>query len=229
MENVGFRVLPIVNRPSQDLVNEFRSIVTPHISDNLHRIYGAHASLRPYHKGGKLTGTALTVKTRPGDNLMVHQAIDMAQPGDVIVVDASGDLSNAIVGEIMLRLAKRNQIGGFVINGAIRDTAAFAEDDFPVYACGVNHKGPYKDGPGEINVPISLGGMMIKPGDIIVGDEDGLVAVPLENAEVVLALAKKQQKLEETIMQSIEDGTVDRTWVKQTLQSKGVRIDGNSN
>ena len=112
----------------------------------------------------------------------------------------------------MSRLAKRNKIGGFVINGAIRDMAAFAEDEFPVYACGVTHKGPYKDGPGEANVPISLGGMVIEPGDIMVGDEDGLVVVPLVQAENILALAKKQQKVEEEIMISIEDGTVDRTW-----------------
>lgn len=229
MENLGFRILPMVNRPNEKLVEEFRSIVTPHISDNINRIYGAGASLRPYHKGGKLTGTALTVKTRPGDNLMVHKAIDIAQPGDVLVVDAGGDLSNAIVGEIMLRLAKRNEIGGFVINGAIRDTGAFAEDEFPVYACGVTHKGPYKDGPGEINVAISLNGMIINPGDIIVGDEDGLVVVPFEQAEEILSLAKKQQKNEESIMKSIEDGTVDRTWVDKILEQKGVTTNAISN
>ncbi|GAE25969.1 dimethylmenaquinone methyltransferase family protein [Halalkalibacter wakoensis JCM 9140] len=229
MENLGFRILPMVNRPNDQLVNEYRSVVTPHISDNLNRIYGASANLRPYHKGGKLIGTALTVKTRPGDNLMVHKAIDIAEPGDIIVVDAGGDLSNAIVGEIMLRLAKRNKIAGFVINGAIRDTGAFAQDDFPVYACGVTHKGPYKDGPGEINVPISLGGMTINAGDIIVGDEDGLVAVPLEKAEEILTLVKKQQKAEEEIMNSIEVGTVDRSWVDKTLEKKGVFLNVNTN
>ena len=98
MSNLGFRVLPIEKRPSEKLINEFRSIVTPHISDNLSRIFGASANLRPYHKGGKLVGTALTVRTRPGDNLMVHKAIDIAEPGDVIVVDAGGDLTNAIAG-----------------------------------------------------------------------------------------------------------------------------------
>jgi RraA family protein len=209
------------NRPSDKLINEFRTIVTPHISDNLNRISGAGAALRPYHKGGKLTGPVVTVKTRPGDNLMVHKAIDIAEPGDVIVVDAGRDLSNAIVGEIMLRLAKRNKLGGFVINGAIRDTAAFAEDNFPVYACGVTHKGPYKDGPGEINVPISLDGMIINPGDIIVGDEDGLVVVPQEQADYILSLAKKQQKAEGAIMKSIVEGTVDRSWIDQMLEQKG--------
>ncbi|MFE7060822.1 RraA family protein [Sutcliffiella sp. NPDC057660] len=228
MENRGFRILPITNRPSKELVNAFRSVVTPHISDNANRIYGANANMRPYHKSGKLTGTALTVKTRPGDNLMVHKAIDMANEGDVIVVDAGGDLSNAIVGEIMLRLAKRNRVGGFVINGAIRDSAAFASEHFPVYACGITHKGPYKDGPGEINVPISLDGMIVNPGDIVVGDEDGLVIVPLESAEEILKLAKKQQGAEEDIMNSIADGTVDRTWVDKTLEQKGVDVNVNS-
>ncbi|WP_209124020.1 RraA family protein [Alkalihalobacillus sp. BA299] len=221
MSQLGFRILPINKRPNQDLLDAFSEVVTPHISDNMSRMSAVGTDLRPYHNSGRLVGTALTVKTRPGDNLMVHKAIDMAMPGDVIVVDAGGELTNAIVGEIMLRIAQKNQIAGFVINGAIRDIAAFQEDTFPVYACGVTHRGPYKDGPGEINVPISIGGMIIKPGDIVVGDEDGVVVVPLEDAENVLEKVKKQQKVEEEILASIANGTVDRSWVNKLLAEKG--------
>ncbi|PLR78531.1 methyltransferase [Bacillus sp. V3-13] len=219
--NLGFRVFPVEKRVDQAIVEQFRDIVTPHISDNMSRMHSAGAELRPYHKEGKLVGTAVTVKTRPGDNLMVHKAIDLAQPGEVIVVDAGGDTTNAIVGEIMQRIAKKNGIAGFVINGAIRDSLAFKSDTFPIYAKGVTHRGPYKDGPGEINVPIALGGMVINPGDLIVGDEDGLVVIPIEEAEEVLTKAMKMAEKEKEIFEAIELGAVDRKWVDNILQEKG--------
>lgn len=221
---MGFRVFPVEKRVNKKIVEEFRTVVTPHISDNMSRLQGASSELRPYHKGGKLIGTAVTVKTRPGDNLMVHKAIDLAQPGEVIVVDAGGDTTNAIVGEIMQRIAKKNGIAGFVINGAIRDSIAFQNDSFPIYAKGVTHRGPYKDGPGEINVPISLGSMIVHPGDLVVGDEDGLVIVPVDEAEEVLHKVKIQAQKEEEIFQSIEQGAVDRSWVDSTLKEKGCEI-----
>ncbi|MDF2959951.1 MAG: L-lactate dehydrogenase LldD [Paenibacillus sp.] len=224
MSQLGFRIMPMKQRPVTQLLEQYRSVVTPHISDNMNRLQSASAALRSYHKEGKLVGAALTVKTRPGDNLMVHKAIDLAIPGDVIVVDAGGDLTNAIVGEIMLRLAQKKGVAGFVIDGAIRDTGAFMNDTFPVYARGVTHRGPYKDGPGEINVPVSLGGMIVNPGDIIVGDEDGLVAVPLQEAEALLTLIHNQQKNEEAIFSSIEDGSVDRSWVNRLLKQRGCQF-----
>lgn len=221
MANTGFRILPLTRRLDRSFIEQFRDIATPLISDNLNRMHAVCADLQSYHKEGKLLGTALTVKTRPGDNLMVHKAIDLAQPGDVIVVDAGGDKTNAIVGEIMLRLAQRKGIAGFIIDGCIRDTKAFRNDTFPVFARGVTHRGPYKDGPGEINVPVSIGGMVIVPGDILVGDEDGVAAVPYNQAEELLRLVREQQKREAYIMQSIADGTVDRSWVDETLRQKG--------
>jgi RraA family protein len=222
--NLGFCIHPIETRPSKELIQQFENVVTPHISDNLNRMHAMASGLRPYHKEGKLVGTALTVKTRPGDNLMVHKAIDLAEPGDVIVVDAGGDLTNAIVGEIMQKLAIKKGIAGFIIDGAIRDTGAIGSETFPVYAKGVTHRGPYKDGPGEINVPVSVGGMVVHPGDIIVGDEDGLAVVPLEHAEELLNLIMEQQIREEDILLSIQNGTVNRSWVDQTLQQKGCEL-----
>jgi RraA family protein len=225
MNNIGFRVLPIKNRVSKEIIEQYRSVVTPHISDNLNRMHAIGSKLRPYHKKGKLIGTAVTVKTRPGDNLMVHKAIDLAEPGDVIVVDAGGDTTNAIVGEIMLRIAERNGITGFIIDGAIRDTKAFAEGDFPVYAVGVTHRGPYKDGPGEINVPISIDGMCINPGDLVIGDEDGIAVIPQENAEELLYKVKAQEVKESEIFESIENGTIDRSWIDETLQKRGCELE----
>lgn len=221
MTNLGFRILPITRKVDRKLVEQFRNVVTPHISDNLNRIHAIGSELRPYHKEGKLIGTAITVKTRPGDNLLVHKAIDLADAGDVIVVDAGGDTTNAIVGEIMMSLARKKGISGFVIDGAIRDLAAFQNGDFPVYAKGVTHRGPYKDGPGEINGPISVDGMLVNPGDLIIGDEDGLAVVPFEFAEEVLHKVKAQEDREREILESIENGTVDRSWVDETLREKG--------
>ncbi|MDC3417579.1 RraA family protein [Aquibacillus salsiterrae] len=221
MDNVGFRILSRTKKVSDDIVKQFENAVTPHVSDNLNRMFAAGMNLKPYFKKGKLLGVALTVKTRPGDNLMVHKAIDLAETGDVLVVDAGGETTNAIVGEIMLKLSEKKGIKGFVINGAIRDSAAFMAGDFPVYAKGVTHRGPYKDGPGEINVPVSLGGMVIHPGDLILGDEDGVVAIPFEYAEEVLIKVKQQEQKEKEIFQSIENGSVDRSWIDQTLKQMG--------
>lgn len=226
MTNIGFRILPVPRRPAKELVEQFRNVATSHISDNLNRIHAVSPALRPYHKEGKLVGTAFTVKTRPGDNLMVHKALDLAEPGDVIVVDAGGDLTNAIVGEIMMRLAKKRGIAGFVIDGSIRDLEAFNNDVFPVFARGVTHRGPYKDGPGEINVPVSIGGMVVHPGDIIVGDLDGVAVVPQDQAEEILFLAREQKAREEAILRAIEEGSVSRDWVDDLLLQKGCEFVG---
>jgi regulator of RNase E activity RraA len=155
---------------------------------------------------------------------LVHKALDIAQPGDVIVVDAGGDTTNAIIGEIMWSYAKSRGLAGFVIDGSVRDTAVLAAGDLPVYARGATHRGPYKDGPGEIGVPVSVCGMTVLPGDIIIGDEDGILAIPQAEARTILDLAQAQQAREGAILRSIADGTVDRSWVDQTLTSKGVRL-----
>ena len=220
----GFRIERGHPRPSADLVTAFRTIPTAIISDNMNRLFAGGTALRPFHRTGTLCGTALTVRTRPGDNLMVHKALDVAEPGDVIVVDAGGDTTNAIIGEIMWSYARERGVAGFVIDGAVRDTAAIAAGDLPVYARGATHRGPYKDGPGEIDVPVSVGGMVVMPGDIVVGDEDGVLAVPLVDAWDILALAMAQQERETGILRSIRDGTLDRSWVDQTLKAKGMKL-----
>lgn len=221
MDNLGFRILPLKDRPSQELIDRFQHVPTPLISDNMNRIQGAYADITQMHSKGRLVGPAFTVRTRPGDNLMVHKAIDMAQPGDVIVVDAAGDMSQAIIGEIMLRLAEKQGVSGFVINGAIRDSDAFKERNYPCFAKGVTHRGPYKEGPGEINVSVAIDNMIVNPGDIIVGDSDGVVAVPQQYASEILESALAQERKEQLTFEEIEKGTISRDWVDKTLQEKG--------
>jgi RraA family protein len=220
---IGFQINP---RPQLDpsALELLRGIPTPILSDNMARLFAVGLALRPYHRGGVLIGSALTVRTRPGDNLMVHKAIDLAQPGDVIVVEAGGDLTNAIIGEIMTTLAQSRGVAGFVIDGAVRDLDAIAASDFPVYARGVTHRGPYKDGPGEINVTITVGGQTIAPGDIVVGDADGVLAVPRSDAPRVAELARAQIDREAAMLRAIAEGSLDRSWVDQTLRAKGLSV-----
>ena len=224
MAKVGFRILTAARRPDKKLLAELAKMVTPHLSDSMERLYAGGAQLRPMHDGTKLCGPAFTVRTSPGDNLLVHKAIDIAEPGDVIVVDAGGVNDNAIIGELMSARAEQRGVAGMVIWGAIRDSAELRQGSFPVYASGVTHRGPYKNGPGEINVAISVGGMTVNPGDIIVGDADGLVAVPQDQAEAILASAKAILAKEEKSMKEIKAGTVDRGWVDKALKEKGYQV-----
>ena len=221
MPNIGFRILPMPARPPKKLIKALAAMVTAHLSDNMNRLVAGGAALRPMHRGGKLCGPAFTVKVAPGDNLMVHKAIDAAAAGDVIVVDAGGEVTHAIIGDIMSSHAEKRGVAGFVIYGAIRDSAEIGARRFPVYACGVTHRGPYKNGPGEINAPIALGGMVVHPGDIIVGDADGVVAVPLAHAAEILALARSQLAKETATLKAIAAGKADRRWVDELLQQRG--------
>jgi RraA family protein len=220
----GLRILARERKISPELVERFRALPVANVSDSMQRLSAAGAALRPMHDGTKMVGAAITVRTRPGDNLMVHKAIDMAQPGDVVVVDAGGDLSNAIIGELMSSHAAHRGLAGLVINGAIRDSAEIRAAAFPVYACGVTHRGPFKDGPGEINVPVSIGGMVICAGDLVVGDADGVVAVPVTDAEVLLVKAEAKHKQESEQLIAIREGRNPRAWVDETLRRLGCEI-----
>ena len=165
-----------------------------------------------------MAGPALTVLTRPGDNLMIHKALELAQRGDVIVVDGGGDLTNSLIGEIMAAHAERLGVAGLVINGAIRDAGAIRQGSLPVFAAGATHRGPYKDGPGEINVSIALEGMVVNPGDLVIGDDDGLLCIPFEQAQTLLDAALGKQEMEKQMVASIADGTYEAPWVDATLK-----------
>jgi RraA family protein len=224
LEMIGFRVGRRERKVEAKWVDAFRALPVANVSDVMSRMTAGGAALHAYHSGGIMTGAAVTVKTRPGDNLMVHKALDIAEPGDIVVVDAGGDLSNAIIGELMVAHAIQRGLGGIVIYGAIRDSAEIGAGDFPVFASGVTHRGPYKDGPGEVNVPIAIDGMVIHPGDLICGDADGLVSVPLDEVEAVFAAATKKHQAETMQMEAIKAGKNERAWVDATLAKLGCEI-----
>ena len=190
----------------QAIFDAFWGKPTSVISDNMDRLPGPVGLFR-YNNGAPLVGRALTVKTHAGDNLAIHQALAVVKPGDIVVVDGGGDISRALVGEIMKAIAEKSGGVGFIIDGAVRDGGAFAQSSFGCYAKAIIHRGPYKNGPGEINVPVSIGGCIINPGDIIVGDEDGVVSFPASKAKDLLVAVEAQIKREENTLKSIADGT----------------------
>ena len=223
---IGLQILRRQRAVSLDLARQFLDVPVANVSDCMSRMTAGGARLRPMHGGGRMAGPALTVKTRPGDNLMVHKALQLAVPGDVIVVDAGGDLTNAIIGEIMVGDAVLRQLGGIVVNGAIRDAGALRAGDFPVFAAGVTHRGPYKDGPGEINVPIAIDGMVIEPGDLIIGDDDGLLCVPYAETQALLDAANHKQAIEAKMVADIAAGTYSAPWIDETLKRLGCPVQG---
>ncbi|MFV0490290.1 MAG: RraA family protein [Pseudorhodobacter sp.] len=170
---------------SPDLVSAYEKLATSLISDTLDRQTGLYG-LVPYHNGKSLVGRALTVKTREGDNKIIHEALQLAHPGDVLVIDGAGHLTRALIGEIIVMKARAIGVAGFVIDGAIRDAEAIRTMDMPCYARGVSHLGPYKTGPGVINQPVACAGSVVMPGDLIVGDADGVIALPVQTAQRIL-------------------------------------------
>jgi regulator of RNase E activity RraA len=225
MPNVGFRVFESFQRINKEIMDGFKGIATANIADVMGRFRAMDHSIKSVNKPGvHFVGSALTVRTHPSDNLMVHKAMDLAKPGDIIVIDACGDMGNAILGELMCHYAKVKGIGGFIVDGPVRDLYAIAEMGFPVYAKGGTPRGPYKEGPGEINTTISCGNVPVTPGDVIVADDDGVVVIPKAEAGEILKTAKAVQEKEANIIQSISVGKWDRTWIDETLKVKGCEI-----
>jgi RraA family protein len=178
--------------------------------------------IQPLSKSMKVAGPAFTVEVRPGDNLMIHAALNLAKPGDVIVVDGKGDLSCALTGALMAAHAQKAGIAGFVIDAAVRDTEDCARGDFPIFAAGANPNGPLKNSGGRINWPVSLAGTTVNPGDLIVGDADGVVVVPRETAAGIVAAAQAKVDGESERMKAIGRGELVQGWVAEGLRTVGV-------
>ena len=212
------RLHPSGPRPDPLLLERCRDLPTSVLSDSQERAGG----MRGLHwvPGGRwprVAGPALTVRTRPGDNLVVHRALDLAEPGDVLVVDAGGFTERAILGEIMGRYAVTRGLAAIVVDGAVRDAEGLAEGPIPVFALAINHLGPYKDGPGEIHGPVQVGGTVVRSGDVVVGDGDGLVVLAHERAAEVVAIGQGRLASEEEQFAQIAMGTLDRSWVLAAL------------
>ncbi|WP_431068078.1 RraA family protein [Ralstonia holmesii] len=212
MTENGLRVEKRVQGLSAREREVFSHLPVAALSDCMGRCLGT-VSLMPQHGDAKLIGNAVTVRTRPGDNLMIHKAFEMLQAGDVLVVDGGGACNNALVGDLMMQMALRKRVAGFVIDGAVRDIAAFRQANFPCYSRGVTHRGPYKNGLGEINTPVTIDGMLVFPGDLIVADADGVLAIRPEEAVDLAERALRHVQKEEHFRMAIESDSVNRAWI----------------
>jgi regulator of RNase E activity RraA len=218
---IGFRVRTDVPRASLELVTRFRDHATSNIADAMGRFHFMDFGIRP-RSGLPLCGVAVTVDARPGDNLMVHKALEVAQPGDIIVVNTNGNTTSAVFGELMCRTAVGAKLGGIVVDGAIRDVDAITALGFPAYSRAVCAGGCDKDGPGEVNSPIACGNTVVIPGDIVVGDRDGVVVVPREEADDVLHLVTALVERERARIAEIDNGVLFKDEINETLKKKGV-------
>jgi len=224
MSNVGFRVYKKINRPDRSLVKAFNGLPVPVIGDEMNRLACMDARIKPLN-AAPLLGTAFTVRARTGDNLMFHYALDAAEAGDVIVVQGEGDLAHALAGENMVLWAERRKLAGVVVDGAMRDLDSLRQMSFPVFASGIQPKGPYKMGPGEVNVPITCGGIIVFPGDIVIGDADGVIVIPVKDAPAILKKAQKKQAQELATREAIEKGTWNRSsYSEEALAKMGCEI-----
>lgn len=216
----GCRIKKDIKRVSPEIIEVFREIPVANIDDCMGRMAAIDAQIVPFSKG-KLLGPAFTVRVPQGDNLMFHAALDIARPGDIIVIDAGGYIDRAIFGELMATYCWRRGIGGIICDGAIRDSTMIeALSKFPIYAKSVTPNGPYKNGPGEIGFPVSIGNKIVNPGDLIVGDEDGIVIIPPEKAQEIANAAKIVMESEEKILKTIvQDGYYIRPWIEEKLKN----------
>jgi len=221
----GYRINPRASGPAADIVAAFQGLPAAAIGDAMSRNIGT-VGLRQYHASvaESLCGPAVTVRVRPGDNLMIHKALMMVQPGDVLVIDGGGDVSQALVGGLMRTTCVARKLAGLVIDGAVRDVAEWAEPGMPIFAKGHTHRGPSKDGPGEVNIPVSCAGLVVQPGDLVVGDADGVIAIPAVEAADVLQKTRAHLAKEATIRAANAAGTSDPERFDAALRAKGLPV-----
>ena len=224
--STGFRIYTKRRLPPLDLVEALGAIPPANIADCMNRLSAMNQEIRRMTapSASNMFGVAMTVKVRPGDNLMIHKALDMAGPGDILVVANSGDRSQSLMGEIMVAHAKSRGVAGIVLDAPVRDVDALYTMGIPVYATGSTPGGPYKEGPGEINVAITCGNIAVMPGDILVGDSDGVVVIPQKDAANLLEAAKKFSAIDQSKAAEAMAGKLDRAWVDTSLAAKGCEV-----
>lgn len=213
----GCRIRSEAPRPPRAEVEELRLFETADLSDLLNRLYAMSPAVHNLVNDRCIAGPACTVKVYPGDNLMVHKALDIAKPGDVIVVDASNCHTTAVIGDLVARKAQHRGIEAFVIDGLVRDLAEMKAVGLPVYAKGVTPVGPLHRGPGEINHPICCGGVVVNPGDVIVGDLTGVVVVPRDYVTQTIERAHRQRIANRDYVDDVRRGIFSNAWVDPML------------
>lgn len=214
-------------RVSPEVVAQAATFASSILADVAGRRGALHGRIAPLAPSMRFAGPALTVEVRPGDNLMIHAALAVAKPGDVIVVDGKGDLSSALMGEIMSHQAVALGVVAVVIDGAVRDSEAIREMGFPMFAAGLNPNGPTKSVSGRLNHPVSVGGVSVCPGDLVVGDADGVTVIERDKAAAMLPLAAEKVAAETRRINAIKSRQALRpAWLDGALRAAGVIGDG---
>jgi len=225
----GPDVIRDFERVDADVVAQAARFPSSILADVAGRRGALHGRIAPLAPSMRFAGPALTVEVRPGDNLMIHAALAVAKPGDVIVVDGKGDLGSALMGEIMSQQAAALGVVAVVIDGAVRDSEAIRELGFPMFAAGLNPNGPSKGIAGRLNHPISVGGVTVKPGDLVVGDADGVTVIEREKAAAMLPLAAEKVAAETKRIADIRSRKALRPgWLDAALRAAGVIREGES-
>jgi regulator of RNase E activity RraA len=224
----GFRYRADFERPAPELIESYRDLMkktgclTGNVGDCIGRTAAMHARVKNLANGMKAVGPALTVRVPPTDNLMIHKALTLIKPGDVLVIDGGGNHSWALMGWLMVSTAIKLGVAGIVADGCVRDAQEIRASGFPLFCAGLSPNGPFKEGPGEINFPISCGGQVVNPGDMIVSDDDGVVVLPKEFAGSVIEKVYQVIEREENRLKDIAAGDVIRPGIDEMLAKKGI-------
>lgn len=218
---VGFRIVTDVPRTPPEWVEAFRGKASSNVGDAMGRFHFMDPGIVS-RTGLPVCGVAVTVSARPGDNLMVHKALEVAGPGDVVVVSTNGSTTSAVFGELMGTTAVGARLGGIVVDGAIRDVDGLKALGLPAYSRTITPGGCDKDGPGEINVPVSCGNAVVMPGDLVIGDDDGVVVVPREDVAEVFERVKALEANEAKRIAAIKGGELFKAEIDETLRARGV-------
>jgi len=215
---IGFRIRTRWQRPDAALLNAFGSASSAQVADSMSRLGAMDSGIKPVWPSPRILGPALTVWCHSGDNLMLHKALALASPGDIVVMNTQGNTNNAVFGELMATSAVKLGLQGLIIDGVVRDADALERLQLPVYARGFSPNACNKDGAGEVGTIVACGGVAVRPGDIIVADRDGITVVPLDDAAQVAELATAIVKREEQRLREIDDGILVRPEIDETLR-----------
>lgn len=214
----GFRVRSTWTRPGETLLARFGAASSAQIADCMSRLGAMDAGIRPVWPSPRIIGSAITVWCHSGDNLMLHKALDVAVPGDIVVMNTQGNIVNAGFGELLGSAAVKIGIRGVIVDGIVRDAEALERLKLPVYSRGLSPNSCNKDGPGEVGAIIACGGVAVRPGDVVIADRDGVTVVPLDDAPEVADLAIAQVAREEKRLAEIAKGVLVRPEINETLR-----------
>lgn len=221
------RIIKDFKRLDNKLIQRFSLLATSDIDDVAGRNLALSSSFKKYGKA-KICGSAFTIKLEPGDNLVLAAALDIAKSGDILVIDGANETERALVGDLLATYAETQGILGIIVNGAIRDVDELNQmDNFAVYAKSVSPNGPYKTKPGSMNTQITIDNIVINPGDIIVGDSDGVIVIDQNQANDIIDLAERMKEREHGLITNAKNGINPRPVSLEALENVGCTIENN--